>query len=202
MYVLWQPESKTWKSFDKGQFSVPTHNRHDTTAQTDLGKADLLNSFVYFCYNLSHSPLSALLYRSVEAAVHSVAVHTPKCFHYKQAGRILYHIAPILNASSTCAQSKLRISYMHKVKSQQECCWISTSCMYLILMVIMYRLFKHWVNLTQCTPPACMTLFGCAITVTNIYTLWHRSPSSYFGINVIETPRGTMGGFHSNQVIT
>jgi len=43
------------KYLNKNQCSIPTLSHNDTTVQTDIGKANLLNSFFSSCYNLSHS---------------------------------------------------------------------------------------------------------------------------------------------------
>jgi len=56
---------KFWKAvkyLNKNQCSIPTLSHNDTTVQTDIGKANLLNSFFSSCYNLSHSALDPFEY--------------------------------------------------------------------------------------------------------------------------------------------
>ena len=55
------------KYLNKSQCSIPTLSHGDATVQTDIGKADLLNSFFSSCYNLSHSPLVPSEYQNSQS---------------------------------------------------------------------------------------------------------------------------------------
>ena len=58
---------KAMKYLNKSQCSIPTLSHDDATVQTDIGKADLLNSFFSSCYNLSHSPLVPSEYQNSQS---------------------------------------------------------------------------------------------------------------------------------------
>ena len=58
---------KAMKCLNKSQCSIPTLSHGDATVQTDIGKADLLNSFFSSCYNLSHSPLVPSEYQNSQS---------------------------------------------------------------------------------------------------------------------------------------
>jgi len=58
---------KLWKAvkdLSKSQCSIPM--RSHTTVQTDIGEANLLNSFFSSCYNLSHSAQDAFEYHNLQ----------------------------------------------------------------------------------------------------------------------------------------
>ena len=55
------------KHLNKSQCSIPTLSHGDATVQTDIGKADLLNSFFSSCCNLSHSPLVPSEYHNLQS---------------------------------------------------------------------------------------------------------------------------------------
>ena len=58
---------KAMKYLNKSQCSIPTLSHGDATVQTDIGKANLLNSFFSSCYNLSHSPLVPSEYHNFQS---------------------------------------------------------------------------------------------------------------------------------------
>ena len=64
------PKTKrVWKAvkyLNEDQCSIPALIDHDTTVQTDIGKADLLNSFFFSCYILSHIPMNQFKYHDLQ----------------------------------------------------------------------------------------------------------------------------------------
>ena len=54
------------KYVNEDQCSVPALIHHDTTVQIDIEKADLLNSFFFSCYILSHIPLDQFEYHDLQ----------------------------------------------------------------------------------------------------------------------------------------
>ena len=57
---------KAMKYLSKSQCSIPTLSHGDATVQTDIGKANLLNSFFSSCCSLSRSPLVPSKYHNLQ----------------------------------------------------------------------------------------------------------------------------------------